>query len=92
MNKYWFTPKNYGCGFYPSSWEGWVIILFTCALICLSFYTHISFEEQSIVATRKNWLSFLVDFIVIYAVYFILVKDKVAGGVKWRRKIKGNNF
>jgi len=84
MNKYWFTPKNYGCGFYPSSWEGWVIILSACALICLSFYTHISFGVFFINATKQNWLAFLFDFIVIYLIYFILIKDRVARGVKWR--------
>jgi hypothetical protein len=89
MNKYWFTPKNYGCGFYPSSWEGWVVILLACTLICFSFYTHIPFEGFSINTNRQNWLYFLIDFVLIYTVYFVLVKDRVVDGVKWRWPIKG---
>ena len=38
MKEFWFTPKNYGNGFYPSSWQGWLIILIALALICAAFY------------------------------------------------------
>jgi hypothetical protein len=32
MNKkLWFKAKNFGWGWYPVSWEGWVIILLYCA-------------------------------------------------------------
>jgi len=24
----WFKAKNYGWGWYPCSWEGWVVLLF----------------------------------------------------------------
>ena len=28
MKKYlWFKAKNYGWGWYPCSWEGWVVLL-----------------------------------------------------------------
>ncbi|MEQ1561540.1 MAG: hypothetical protein ABL899_02340 [Nitrospira sp.] len=26
-NKIWFRAKNYGWGWYPVSWQGWVIII-----------------------------------------------------------------
>lgn len=26
-NKLWFKAKNYGYGWYPSSWQGWLTIL-----------------------------------------------------------------
>ena len=38
MKEFWFTPKNYGSGFYPSSWQGWLIILIALTLICAVFY------------------------------------------------------
>ncbi len=27
MNKYWFKAKKYGWGWYPSTWEGWTVLL-----------------------------------------------------------------
>lgn len=27
INKYWFKPKLYGYGAYPTTWEGWTLIL-----------------------------------------------------------------
>lgn len=26
MNKYWFKAKEYGWGWYPSSWQGWFVL------------------------------------------------------------------
>lgn len=27
MKKYWFKAKGYGWGWYPSAWQGWVVML-----------------------------------------------------------------
>lgn len=27
MKKPWFRAKNYGWGWYPASWQGWVVLL-----------------------------------------------------------------
>ncbi len=36
MKKLWFKAKNYGWGWYPSSWQGWlVIVAYTAALTTL---------------------------------------------------------
>ncbi len=84
MKHYWFTPKKYGCGFYPSSVQGWIIILSTCILICLVFFINIPIEQNKIIASKKDWLKFFFDFFLIHTFYIILVKDRVKGGVKWR--------
>ena len=47
MKEFWFTPKNYGNGFYPSSWQGWLIILIALALICAAFYLSNPFEDKT---------------------------------------------
>lgn len=26
-NKYWFKAKTYGYGWYPATWQGWIILL-----------------------------------------------------------------
>jgi hypothetical protein len=31
----WFGPKRIGCGIRPQTWQGWVIVLFGTAAICL---------------------------------------------------------
>lgn len=35
--KLWFKAKRYGWGWYPISWEGWVIILMYVAVITKGF-------------------------------------------------------
>lgn len=27
MERYWFKAKRYGFGWYPASWEGWIVML-----------------------------------------------------------------
>ena len=84
MKEFWFTPKNYGCGFYPSSWQGWLIILIALALICAAFYLSNPFEDKTTDQTIRDWLRFIIDFILIHTAYHVLVKDRVKDGVKWR--------
>ena len=84
MKEFWFTPKNYGCGFYPSSWQGWLIILTALALICAAFYLSNPFAEKTTEQTIRDWLRFIIDFILIHTTYHVLVKDRVKDGVKWR--------
>ncbi|HTK04277.1 MAG TPA: hypothetical protein VL500_01735 [Candidatus Eisenbacteria bacterium] len=33
MKKLWFRAKYYGYGWYPSSWEGWLVLLAYLALL-----------------------------------------------------------
>jgi len=84
MKNYWFTPKKYGCGFYPSSVQGWIITLLVCALMCLVFYIDIPIEQNKIIASKRDWGKFFIDFLIIHIFYSILLKDKVRGGMKWR--------
>jgi uncharacterized membrane protein YhaH (DUF805 family) len=48
--KLWFKAKNYGWGWYPSSWEGWLILLIylilimvASKLIAINLYLYLSF-------------------------------------------------
>jgi hypothetical protein len=36
MKKLWFRDKKYGWGWYPSSWQGWVVIVVGVGLIILN--------------------------------------------------------
>ncbi len=39
MKKIWFRRKLYGWGWYPSTWQGWLIIISYCGLIALFAFT-----------------------------------------------------
>ena len=53
-------------------------------LICSAFYLSNPFEYKTTEQAINDWLRFIIDFIVIHTVYFVLVKDRVKGGVRWR--------
>jgi hypothetical protein len=38
MKHYWFKAKRYGWGWYPASWQGWVILVGFICLICWNLY------------------------------------------------------
>jgi hypothetical protein len=48
------------------------------------FYLSNPFEDKTTDETINDWLRFIIDFILIHTVYFVLAKDRVKGGVKWR--------
>ena len=66
MKEFWFTPKNYGNGFYPSSWQGWLIILIALALICGAFYLSNPFDYKTTEQTIKDWLRFIISLVSIF--------------------------
>lgn len=37
MSKFWFKAKNYGWGWYPSSWQGWGILCVFFVLVGANF-------------------------------------------------------
>ncbi|MFZ2072456.1 MAG: hypothetical protein WAV10_02140 [Minisyncoccia bacterium] len=43
MNKIWFKRKRYGWGWYPSSWQGW-LVLFVWFILFTSLVTKMDNE------------------------------------------------
>ena len=43
-NKIWFRRKLYGWGWYPSTWEGWIVIL-VWVILFTSFMSGIDHES-----------------------------------------------
>jgi hypothetical protein len=61
--KYWFRAKWYGWGWYPSSWQGWLILLAWAVMF-----------TTAIVKMDHEWLKnllfiFLITGILIYICY-----------------------
>jgi asparagine N-glycosylation enzyme membrane subunit Stt3 len=42
MKKLWFRAKNYGWGWYPISWEGWLTLFAFLALLFVGQYVLLS--------------------------------------------------
>ena len=59
--KLWFRAKRYGLGWYPISWEGWVVILIYVAII---FRLVVSIDTQSHSGS---------DALIQFAPYFIII-------------------
>jgi len=73
LNKYWFKPKRWGYGAYPSTWEGWLV---TVALIGFTIYRS-NLAEQNV--TR-----FLLEIVFIVIVFIVIAKQKTQEEWKWR--------
>ena len=85
MGKYWFKPKRVGWGIsYPISWQGWICLLIFVAVL-LFFFLSNDFTQKG------SWITFVVEALVTYIVYAFLLKNKVEGGLKWRRAVDLEN-
>ena len=57
--KLWFRAKNFGWGWYPVSWEGWVIILLY-AVGMVKFAIHANLQHS----TSDVLINFAIPFII----------------------------
>lgn len=37
-NQYWFRARYFGRGFYPETWEGWLVSLLYSALVLAAYF------------------------------------------------------
>lgn len=75
-NKYWFKAKTYGYGWYPATWQGWLIFLaylmILGALVCIL--------ENNV----AKYLVFYFIAIFIFTGLLIYVSYKKGEPAKWR--------
>ncbi len=55
MKKVWFKAKTYGWGWYPSSWQGWTILLLYLTSTILLFI-RIDSNSHSVSDTLINFI------------------------------------
>ena len=72
-NKLWFRAKYYGWGWYPSSWEGWLVLLAWAVLFALTM-SRINDHE---------WLKNIV-FIFVFTGILIWICYKKGEKPRWR--------
>jgi len=75
MNKYWFRPKIYGYGAYPTTWEGWLVIIIFIALV---IWRATDLEKH--LDTTRHFIE-LISLVLILIIISII---KTEGKWKWR--------
>ena len=71
-NKLWFKAKCYGWGWYPCSWEGWLVIL-----IWVTLFTF------GVLKMDHEWLKNVI-FISIFTAILIWICYKKGEKPRWR--------
>ena len=75
MNKYWFKPRRYGLGAYPSTWEGWLSL---AAFTLITVLASIAFPPD------QRPLAFAGSIGAIVVMFVWLAWIKTDGDWRWR--------
>lgn len=67
MKQLWFKAKRYGYGWYPVTWQGWLVLLAYVAFIGLS--ANICQYGAGGLLLPYLWLVFTATFLLIYICY-----------------------
>jgi hypothetical protein len=76
MAKYWFRQKRYGYGATPTSWQGWLLIAVSIAVVIAGLFLDRANPD-------KAWLNTLLIFVVL-APFVVVGWLKTEGGWRWR--------
>jgi hypothetical protein len=70
MKKVWFKKKSFGWGWYPVSWEGWLVTLGFAFLAVWNFY-RIDSKSHSVSDTLINFIpeTILLTIILVFICY-----------------------
>ena len=75
----WFKAKTYGYGWYPATWQGWLIILLWVALLSLNAWRLMSMNPLPV----ENTIEFVAETLVMTAV-LIYISYKTGEPPRWR--------
>jgi hypothetical protein len=71
MKKIWFRRKRYGWGWYPSSWEGWLILAAFVVLIVWNFLRIDAHSHSNSDTLRPFIIQTLLMFIVLTGICYL---------------------
>jgi hypothetical protein len=74
--KYWFKAKTYGYGWYPATWQGWLILLVYFIILGVLVYIF-----QTNVA---KYLVFYFVSVFVFTGLLIYISYKKGEPIKWR--------
>ncbi len=87
QNKLWFRAKNYGWGWYPITWQGWLVVL----IYVLGIVSH-AFRAVNIAKangnSEKEFLWSYLSGIFILTIIMIWICYKKGEKPEWRWKGK----
>ncbi len=81
MTKKWFIPKDYGWGFVPISWEGWLVTGIFIVIVLAFAYLNKIFSPG--IVSTENYLHYVLDlFLLIIALLYFCI-PRTEGKVQW---------
>ncbi len=84
MNKLWFKRKAYGWGWYPSSWQGWLVVLLHMAIVLV-----IAFSVEEDAKSKDLVFSFYLPLIIsTTTMIYICLKKGEKPRWQWGSKTK----
>lgn len=75
----WFKAKTYGYGWYPATWQGWLIILIWIALLSLNAWRLMSIDPPP----TENTIEFAAETLATTAV-LVYICYKTGEPLRWR--------
>ena len=79
MKKVWFKAKRYGYGWYPATWQGWLVLAAYVALVVANFY-RIDSHSHSVSDTLIN----VVPETIVLTLVLIAICYKTGEPSHWR--------
>ncbi len=82
-NKLWFRAKNYGWGWYPITWQGWLVVLiYVFGIVSHAFRTIDKAKTEG--SSEKEFLWSYLSGIFILTVIMIWICYKKGEKPEWR--------
>jgi uncharacterized membrane protein YhaH (DUF805 family) len=75
----WFKAKTYGYGWYPATWQGWLMILLWVVLLGLNAWRLMSTDMPPV----ENTVEFVAETLAMTAV-LIYISYKTGEPPRWR--------
>lgn len=79
--RHWFKAKTYGYGWYPASWEGWLVTLGYVVLLLPGGY--VFFDESVTAGDGRRSLGFIL-YALVLTICLIAVCAKTGERPRWR--------
>lgn len=79
MKKLWFKAKNYGWGWYPSSWQGWLVLI-----IFIVFQVWNAIRIDAMQHSASDTLINFIPQTIIAVVVLIYICYKTGEKPEWR--------
>lgn len=81
-NRYWFAPKQYGIGYSPASWEGWLATALFIGLMVGS--NHLLRFLMAGHSFGQLLMVVALALIVEISLFLWLVASRTEGSLRWR--------